>query len=298
MKKNQFLRWAAALLVLCLFSCAVCSVTLAKYKAEAQLRGLSARVAAFRVLVNGVDIVVPVQVGVGGSAKMTLPLYSYESVAAALAAGKLESAHDLYEDSVSEKENLIGDPHVPVNSSTAGDGTIRDVEKDQTPGFYVGSYAGEDDTVVFAPGTGGKIQFLVENLSEVPITYEVSFSDMTANGIPLEFTDKAGFTAAPPVWASTMNASNAMTGWLPAWNGIDPDTGPHTNKDQLASGAGTVYWRWKFARVSGISLPDPGTDDIPSATEYDNKDIDLGMTARTTPVKLSVDIEIRVTQID
>ena len=282
MKKNNFLRVAAVLLVFCLFSCAVSSLALAKFKAEAQVRtGLSARVASFRVLVNGVDIVTPFLVDIGtvgiGTATLTLPLYTSESSA--------DDTHDLYEWDFSALENLFADD-------------IRHVEKDINPGFYVGDYLGEENTAVLAPGTGGKIQFLVENLSEVPIKYEVTFSNMTNDGIPLEFTDDEGFLADE--WEDDMNADNAMSDVLPAWNGIDGSSGPHTNKLLLDSGlGGTVYWRWVFERLDyGPNLALPGTDPIPGLDKFDNLDGSLGIDAQKEPIKLSVDIEIRVTQLD
>gem|GEM_PF-4932018 len=59
MKKNKTLRIAAILMALVLVTTLAFTGTLAKYVAEAQVRGLKARVAAFRVIVNGVDITAP-----------------------------------------------------------------------------------------------------------------------------------------------------------------------------------------------------------------------------------------------
>ncbi|MCL2107661.1 MAG: hypothetical protein FWH26_11480 [Oscillospiraceae bacterium] len=245
MKKNQTLRCAAALLVLCIFTLSLATGAMASYRAEAKIPGVKARVAAFRVLVNGKDVVTGDVDPDTGKVQLNVPLYSNELL-------------DLYEENFLKVENTDNTYHVKATS------------------HYTGVHAVDNAIPVIAPGTGGKIEFLVENLSEVPITYEITFGNtknptFQSNGIPVVFSqDKA-------TWNDSFGGLGQKFEGIVAANS--------DNSADLAN-EGTLYWKWMYGSSESLT-------DTTNVT-----DSNLGITARSAPVKLTLPLTISVEQID
>jgi len=147
---------------------------------------------------------------------------------------------------------------------------------------------------IIAPGNGGQFIVEVENLSEVPIKYDISIDPDSldnAFGVPIEFRVKDG-----AIWSQ----------WKPV---ID---GPLSSSGELGMIAGAggdnkateilVQWRWVYEKTAD---PDPDPDPDPNQIDNARNIIDTGLGiigqsfySATEGKTLSVGIKATAYQID
>lgn len=212
MKRNKMLRLAAILMALVLATSIALTGTLAKYVAKAEMRGLAARVAAFRVLVNGVDITIPT---VGGQIPLVGLLEANRKLQADMItraddndadsrgynSGHLKDslnaviAHDDYKNQLWMARyfaDTVGDNSgILWNQFTAEDAAYwNGVGNRPDWGITAGGYAWANDVewVIF-PGTGMYGVFEIQNLSEVPVQLVLTLKDAAeiTPDLPVEF---------------------------------------------------------------------------------------------------------------
>ena len=133
-------------------------------------------------------------------------------------------------------------------------------------------------TKIIAPGTSGKFQIDVENLSEVDALYTWNFTVDNTNNIPLEF--KAGESGT---WSSNINSLN-VTETLAKVASEKATTATASGKNSII-----VYWRWAFEGTNSATHTEDQTD---------IKDTQLGVAAQTADQTVTVHANINVTQVN
>lgn len=122
-------------------------------------------------------------------------------------------------------------------------------------------------TKLIAPGTSGKFDFTIKNLSQVTATYTVTFEDPKTT-VPLEYSVDG------KNWSSDINTLNIAA----------------TN---LAMNGGTAtpefYWRWAFEGEKSVAHTSDQTDSTDTA---------LGRTAQTNPAEVTLRAKIVATQVN
>lgn len=115
-----------------------------------------------------------------------------------------------------------------------------------------------------APGTAGKFDLKIDNLSEVTAEYSIDFVLTNSSNIPIEFSTNG------TDWTTTLSTINS-TDNLNAFTGTDPDT---ADTDTV-----TIQWRWAF-----------NGNDVTDTT--------LGIAAQTTAPTVKVTATLTATQVD
>ena len=131
-----------------------------------------------------------------------------------------------------------------------------------------GNTAVETDVInnKIAPGTSGKFELNIENLSEVTAEYSIDFVLTNTSNIPIEFSTDG------TTWTNSITA--------PA-------------EKSLAVGAPedtiTIQWRWAFNGTDSTNY---------QTTQNDVTDTTLGTAAQTAPAKITVTTTLTATQVD
>ena len=261
MKKNKCLRAAALLLACCMFSLCTITGTLARYMQDVPVDTNKVRAGLFRVAVkdgNG-DWVVLGQQAVGDAIKVDL----YDTL--------YEADDDEPDGILDEEENKDGRIDV-LNAPGANPNGLGAVDV---------------DSVIIAPGTGGKLKIEVENFSEVDVKISMALATDTGEYEPIEW------------WDADTNA------WVDVFPGI-PD-GADTDElksypaalaaigGPLGTSTITLTWRWKFER--GIAPNTLVTNPNWYWTE-DLYDTERGVGAVTKDDMIGIPLIITATQLD
>lgn len=134
-----------------------------------------------------------------------------------------------------------------------------------------GNTAAETDVVTgkIAPGTAGKFDLKIDNLSEVTAKYSIAFELTNTGSIPVEF-------------------STDGTTWKTALDPIES-----TEAEYLTAESGTktitVQWRWAYEGATSTNY---------TTTQTDVTDTALGTAAKTTPAEVKVKTTLTATQVD
>lgn len=155
---------------------------------------------------------------------------------------------------VNDTEITVGNPSVDFDLFT----TINDT----------GNTAAETDVVSnkIAPGTEGKFDLKIENLSEVSAKYSIKFELPENNTIPIEFSADNGanwYKASDPILSTSDLAAQTGTTTI------------------------TVQWRWAYEGASSENYTDTQTDET-----------DTALGTAVTPATLTVTTTLTVTQVD
>ena len=123
-------------------------------------------------------------------------------------------------------------------------------------------------TKLIAPGTSGKFDFTIKNLSQVTATYTVTFEDPNTT-VPLEYS------ADGTTWSKDISVLNVSTNNTLAMN---------NGSKKL-----DFYWRWAFEGEKSATH---------TSDQTDSKDTDLGRTAQTNPAEVTLRAKIVATQVN
>lgn len=128
-----------------------------------------------------------------------------------------------------------------------------------------------DGQTVIAPGTGGKFDIKLQNLSEVTAKYYVKLSETAnADSIPIEYsTDGSNYKSLADINLELKGTEEASA-----------------MKPKASEATKTIYWRWAFTGGESTNY---------TATQTDATDTALGVAGTAS---ITVQAEVIVTQVD
>jgi hypothetical protein len=313
MKTNKFLRMAAILLVAAFLTT---GPSVATYSTRVQGGTVYARVAAFKVLVAGVDIA---RANEGDVLAFNLYDTLYELSSACDEGVPLNETDCTYvcdEQGACEVECVYvcreyRETHIrwPLNPGYAP----------TTPGGPPGR-----DVQIIGPGSGGEFTILVENLSEVPISYSFSLTHVgMSNFLDGGEHEPTGAAETPMIPIQFRQWDDQEDDWSNDWFEWERLGDLLSSGDLTVQGGGVlpamsstagsvqklIQWRWVFQKTVDEPVPcdpecsstchlgwcmDNHTDNVPQ----DTCDTQLGIYARDEVVRLGVPLVVRAEQLD
>ena len=228
MQRNKPVRVAAILLVLMFVTAVALTGTLARYTSAATATSQYARVAAWKV---------DISFDYDGTNEATATWYKLND-AAVQPLLKLLGGTVLTHNLVTTLEHANATPAtVWTNAETSN------IKQDKYNEEYVDAMdPGIIPDFLFAPGTGGYINFAIRNQSEVPVTLDIDLGDADVSTLPNVI--KVGYQSTGPIDATAMAdaAGTLFTGSLK--DGLPAVTGGGINAGVVQMVG--IAWKWDY----------------------------------------------------
>lgn len=144
----------------------------------------------------------------------------------------------------------------------------------------------EDEPAIIAPGTGGKIDLVITNNSEVTAEYDLELSENNPSGIPIQYSFDGAYYFYSFADLKAM-AENTYDGWadmIMQIAGVDL-----TNAAPNSTITIPVDWAWAFDENSYVA---------PMAGQTDETDTNLGIGAGDEIVPITITAKVTANQVD
>lgn len=238
MQRNKPVRIAAILLVLMFITTCALTGTLARYTSTATVASQFARVAAWKVQIS---------FNYNGTNEATADWYNFDDPL------------------VEPQLKLLGGPltHNMVTALEHNDAAPNTVWTNaETSNIAQAKYNLDANTTapdfLFAPGTGGYINFAIRNQSEVPVSLAIDFSGADTTTLPNVI--KVGYKSTGAITAADMAVSTIFTGSLSGGLPVVSGGAIPTNTIRTVG----IAWKWDYGVTTDGTAEVPEVPEVPA----------------------------------